>query len=100
MISPEQWSIAAMAERLTASVGVPTAAFVAWLEREVRAESEALARIRASRAELPSQSFEVATAVDQVMERRADQCWRCDARPGEGDVGLCGDCLVQLRSAS
>ena len=50
--------------------------------------------------ELEAQSFEVATAVDQVMERRADQCWRCDARPAErGPLGLCGDCLVQLRSA-
>lgn len=28
---------------------------------------------------------------------RADVCWRCDAVPGTSDVGLCGDCLADLR---
>ena len=85
----------------------PEVAWVRHLARQHRRLTEEEARsilwsvrYRQPAEELPSQSFEVATAVDQVMERRADQCWRCDARPAErGDLGLCGDCLEQLRSA-
>lgn len=30
----------------------------------------------------------------------AEPCWRCEARPAAGSVGLCGPCEVDLRDPS
>lgn len=41
---------------------------------------------------LPSRHIDFA-----MYDWTPDACWRCDAAPGEGDVGLCPPCGEALR---
>lgn len=48
----------------------------------------------------PQSGFHELRYPDQrIIDRRSARCWRCDARPGEGAVGLCPDCHKSLAEA-
>lgn len=101
-----------MAERL-AGEGVPVEEFTQWLADQVdpveaaqetvirSPEGVVLATITEVSGDFASRRRQAIPGPDAApFDHRPDRCWRCDARAGEGDVGLCPPCLGDLRGVS